>query len=315
MKILFLNRYQNGAERGAEVFIKELSQRLSKNHIVDIFSNRDADSLSKVLKGKYDVVIPVNGRLQSIKISLGRISANYKVIITGHSGKGWDDILNILTKPNVFIALTDSLASWAKKWAWGSRVVKIPNGIDTKKFNPKGEKINIDLPKPIILSVGALFWYKYHNQVIKAVSKLNKGSLLIVGKGPELNNLQSLGDKLLKGRFQIKSIEYKDMPKVYRSCDLFTLPSWDREAFGIVYLEALASGLGIVAPDDETRKEIIGEVGILVNTKDINQYSKALDNALNKNWLKKAVAQAEKFSWEKVARKYEDIIGELVKKV
>ncbi len=314
MKIVFLNRYQNKVERGAEVFVKELSARLSKNHQVDLFTDKDADSISKVLQGRYDLVIPVNGRLQSLKISLARLLGGYKLLITGHSGKGWDDIWNIsIAKPDIFVALTEDMKEWAKKWAWGSKIVKINNGIDLTKFSPQGEKINLDLPRPIILSVGALFWYKHHEKVIEAVSKLDKGSLLIVGEGSLKEELIEKGNKLLKGRFKITSFKYEEMPKVYRSCDLFTLPSWDREAFGIVYLEALSSGLGVVAPNDLSRQEIIAEAGILTNVDDVSLYSQVLTKALGINWKNKARTQAEKFSWETISKEYEEVIMKLKK--
>lgn len=314
MKIVFLNRYQGKVERGAEVFVNELSKRLSKNHIVDVFSNKKADSISKVLKGRYDIVIPVNGRLQSLKVSLAKLIGGYKVLITGHSGKGWDDIWNIaVAKPDTFVVLTDDMADWARRWAWGSLVVKIPNGIDLDKFSPEGEKIKIDLPRPIILSVGALVWYKYHQRAIDAISTIKVGSLLIVGEGSLKSKLEEVAQEKIPGRFMISKFGNEQMPKVYRSCDLFTLPSWDREAFGIVYLEALASGLGVIAPDDLSRKEIVGDGGILVNVDNIPLYSQAIKKALSINWLKKARMQAEKFSWERIAREYESVIRGLKK--
>lgn len=312
LKIVFLNRYQEKIERGAESFIKELTVRLSKKYTVDIFSGKKADALEEIIKGEYDVVIPVNGRLQSLKVSLGRLRGHYKIMITGHSGKGWDDIWNIVVgKPDIFVALTDYMAHWAKKWAWGSKVIKIPNGIDSNKFSPTGQKIFIDLPKPIILSVGALVWYKYHDKVIKAVSKLKQGSVLIVGEGEDREQLEKLGKNFLGNRFKILKFNYEDMPKVYRSVDLFTLPSWSREAFGLVYLEALASGLGVVAPDDLSRREIIGDAGLFVDTHNLVKYTQTLESALKINWQRKATLQAEKFSWEKIANQYEDALSEI----
>lgn len=314
MKIAFLNRHQNKVERGAETFVRELSSRLSNKHQVDVLSGSDADSLQKVLAGKYDIVIPINGRLQSLKISLARLVSRYKLLITGHSGIGRDDIWNIaVVRPDIFVALTDYMAEWAKKWAWGSKIVKIPNGIDLDRFSPAGEKIELDLPKPIILSVGALVWYKYHDRVIKAVSEIKEGSVLIVGEGPLKSNIEQLGKKLLGNRFKICRFNYKDMPKVYRSCDLFSLPSWDREAFGIVYLEAMASGLGVVAPDDQSRREIVGDAGILTDVNNQTEYTKTINSALNIDWSKKARDQAEKFSWDKIAEAYEVLMLSMVK--
>lgn len=309
MKIAILSRYQNRIQRGAENFVSEISKRLSERHEVNILSDRDADNVFQIINSKYDVIIPINGRFQSLKSSIGRIFGKYKLLITGHSGQGWDDILNIaIAKPDIFVALTDYLAKWASGWAWGSKVIKIPNGIDLEKFNPSGSKIRIDLPKPIILSVGALVWYKHHDMVIRVVSKIGTGSVLIVGEGPDKEKLEKLGSKLLENRFKIKNFNYQDMPKVYRSCDLFTLPSWSREAFGIVYLEAMASGLGVVAPDDSPRREIVGSAGLFVDVNILTKYAQAIEQALKIDWSRKARDQAEKFSWGKVANLYEKIM-------
>lgn len=314
MKILFLNRYQEITARGAEIFVLELAKRLSKKYRVDIFSGKKADSIKEVLKGRYDIVIPINGRLQSLRISIARLISNYKMLITGHSGIGRDDIWNIaVCKPDVFVALTEAAANWARNWAWGSKVVKIPNGIDLDKFSPNGEKLKLDLPKPIILSVGALVWYKHHERVIRTVNRLGFGSVLIVGEGDDGKGLESEGKKLLGNNFKILSIPYTDMPKVYRAADLFTLPSWDREAFGIVYLEAMASGIGVVAPDDLSRREIVGNGGLFVNVEDNLKYAESLKKALTINWLKRSRTQAEKYSWDKIANIYEKLMTEMVK--
>ncbi|OGE42617.1 hypothetical protein A3B45_00210 [Candidatus Daviesbacteria bacterium RIFCSPLOWO2_01_FULL_39_12] len=313
MKITFLSRYQDKIQRGAENFVSEISERLSKNHEVNILESDGADDLPAVLAGKYDIVIPINGRFQSLKASLGRIIGKYNLLITGHSGIGRDDIWNLLVKPDVFVALTENQLRWAKKWSWGSKLVKIPNGIDLGRFTPLGKKLDLNLENPIILSVGALVWYKHHERAIKAVSKLSKGSLLIVGDGPLKTQLNQMGKSLLKNRFRIATFPYRDMPKVYRSVDLFTLPSWDREAFGLVYLEAMASGLGVVVPDDSARHEIIRDAGLFVDVADAQKYASTIEKALQTDWSKKARLQAKKFSWDKIAGQYEEVMQTLVK--
>lgn len=308
MKIAFLSRYQGTITRGAEIFVDELTRMLGQGHHIVIYKGKEADNLNNVINNRYDVVIPINGRLQSLRASLGRIQGRYKLLITGHSGIGKDDLWNIaVAKPDVFVALTDYMTKWAKNWAWGSKVIKIPNGIDLRKFKPQGKKIDFNLQRPIILSVGALVWYKYHDKAIKAVANLDKGSLIIVGKGEEEYRLLTLGRKLLGKRFKIMNVAYPEMPSIYRSADIFTLPSWDREAFGIAYLEALASGLAVVAPDDQARKEIIDNVGVLTNVDNFDEYSKALEKALQLKWKDIPRKQAEKFSWDIIAKEYERV--------
>lgn len=314
IKIAFLSRYLNQVHRGAETYVLELSKRLANKFDIEILSGTESDDLSKIISGKYDLVIPTNGRWQAFKASLGRMAGNYKLLVSGQAGIGKDDLWNIIfCLPDFYVAITEYEKSWAKKFAWRTKVVKINNGVDLEKFSLNGKRINFNLPGPIILAVGALEWYKHHELVIEAVAKLKKGSLVIVGSGSQFEKLTRLGNEKLIGRFKIVSYNFKDMPSVYRSADVFTLPSWDRESFGIVYVEAMASGLPIVAPDDPPRQEIVDGAGVLTEVNDINKYTVALEEALDKNWGQLPRQQAEKFSWDKIAGDYEKLIEEMFK--
>ncbi len=102
MKIAFLNRYQNKVSRGAETFVYELSKRLSKNHEVDVIAEIN---YFKLLKKKYDVVIPTNGRLQVIITRKITWLTGGKMVVSGQSGIGWDDRVNLYTFPDTFVAL------------------------------------------------------------------------------------------------------------------------------------------------------------------------------------------------------------------
>ena len=108
-------------------------------------------------------------------------------------------------------------------------------------------------------------------------------------------------------------MDYQEIPAYYRSADLFVLPSWDREAFGIAYIEAMASNLPIVAPDDPPRREIVAEAGILVDVSNTEAYSKAMREALKKDWGDLPRRQAEKFSWGRVADQYNQLFEKLIR--
>jgi glycosyltransferase involved in cell wall biosynthesis len=312
MKIAFLNKYQNNVARGAETFVYELSQRLSKNHEVDVISKINYFNL---LKNKYDLIIPTNGRAQVVITRMVTWLNGSKMVVSGQSGIGWDDKVNLLVMPDVFIALTDKAKNWAKRFNPLVRVEKIPNGVDLNKFSSEGESYKTNLKKPIVLAVGAFTEQKRLDLAISAVSKLKDASLLLVGGGGGLKEkLESEGKRLLGNRFQILSVPFKEMPKIYRSADVFTLPSASSEAFGNVYVEAMASGLPVVATDDEQRREIVGEAGILMEPTNIDEYSKTLQKALDTDWGDGPRKQAEKFSWETIAEKYENLFKTLLNK-
>ncbi|MGD1920759.1 MAG: glycosyltransferase [Pleurocapsa sp.] len=180
----------------------------------------------------------------------------------------------------------------------------IPYGIDSKEFTPLGKSMITGLPKPTILCVAPL--ERCGNSrielAIKAVARMSEGRLLLCGDGCDHDYFQELGDRLLgRERFQIKTFAYAQMPQVYRSANVFTLPS--KEAFlGLAYIEAMACGLPVVATDDSVRRYLIGDGGITCNVTDIDTYAESLQIALDRQWLKqKAQANALRFSWQQIA--------------
>ena len=308
LKLAFLNKYQGKVNRGAETFVKEVSQRLSKNYQVDVIS--DINYLD-LFKKKYDLIIPTNGRFQVILTRLITWLTGGKMIVSGQSGMGWDDRVNLYSFPNYFIPLSSQALKWARKVNPFVKSIYIPNGVDTKKFKPDGVKTNVDLKKPIILCVGALTKTKRINLVIKAVSKLEDASLLIVGKGEEEEKLQVLGTRLLGNRFKIMSFPYERMSEVYRAADVFTLVSESYYSFENVLVEAMATNLPVVANCDPIRKEIVGDGGLLVNPDNTEEYAEALRKVIKTDWRNKPKEQAKKFDWDKIAEKYEELIKDL----
>jgi len=96
---------------------------------------------------KFDVVIPLNGGWQIVLIRILTLFTKAKILISGHAGIGGDDAWNIFFKPDIFIALTSSQKSWANTISPELKVVKIPNGVDLAKFNPKTKPIELNLKK------------------------------------------------------------------------------------------------------------------------------------------------------------------------
>ncbi len=98
---------------------------------------------------------------------------------------------------------------------------------------------------------------------------------------------------------------------MYRSADLFTFSTVPWESFGIVLVEAMASGLPVVATDDPIRREIVGDAGLFVDPIDTDAYAAAIQKALDTDWGNKPRLQAEKFSWDKIAKQYETLFNSL----
>lgn len=307
MKIAFLNKYQEKVNRGAETYVVELSKRLSNKHKVDVISSINYLTL---FKKNYDLVIPTNGRLQVFLIRLITLLRGKKMIVSGQSGIGLDDRLNLYAFPDYFVALTNYAASWAKKINPFVKVVTIPNGVDLNEFKPTKNKKEGKIKT--VLAVGAFTKEKRHDLTIKAVARLKNVKLIIAGSGGNMEDeINKLGDKLLKDRIEIISVKHNKMPQIYQKADVFVYPTVPCESFGIAMVEAMASGLPVVVNNDPIRKEIVGDAGILVDPEDTDTYGKAIQESIEIDWKDIPRIQAEKFSWENIARKYEDVLTKI----
>lgn len=309
MKIAFLNSTFGKVFRGGETFTGELAKSLGGlGHEVRVFGGfREFwDS-----KEKPDILIPVNGRWQVILSKIWCLFNNKKIIISGQSGLGIDDRINLWSLPDCFVALSDFQMQWSKKINPFVRFEKISNGVDLDKFSPKGAKIETLLKKPIILIVSALTLEKRIDLAIKAVSKIKNVSLLIVGKGEKEKELLELGNKLLPGRFEIRSFPFDQMPQVYRAADLFVFSTVPWESFGIVMLEAMATNLPVVVSDDPIRKEIVGNAGFTVDVTDTNLFAQKIKEALEKDWGNVPQERAKLFSWDNIAKQYDEVFKRL----
>lgn len=263
------------------------------------------------VKYKYDVVIPTNGGWQVLLLRIITWIYGKKMIVQGNAGIGRDDYWQLLLKPDIFVAISPQGYLWAKKKAPKVNSIYIPYGVDSDLFQ-KTLPIQIPLKKPIILCVSALLEYKRVELLIKAVEKISNASLLIIGHGPLEKQIQELGNKLLGDRFLLKTnINHNELIRYYKGADIFSLPSKSSEAFGIVYVEAMAAGLSVVAPDDLNRREIIADAGILVDPENTTAYAEALKKCLSLNLHDNCLKQARKFDWDIIIESYKRILSNI----
>lgn len=267
----------------------------------------------KVTRGKYDLVIPMNGGWQTAMYRLFSKLRNFKVLIPASAGIGRDDAWNLLWKPDIFVALTGAEQKWANRFAPEVNKTLIPNGVDLSRFNPKVDPKKIGLSKPIVICAAALDSYKRVDLTIRAVAKSKNLSLMLLGDGEARGAIDALGKRLLGQRYLRLLVPHNEIPRYFRSGSVFTLVS-KTEAFGTSYIEAMACNLPIVATYDSSRQEIIGDAGILTNPEDVDQYSKDLMLAVSVNYRNRPYNQALKFSWNKIAEKYQKVITNLLKR-
>lgn len=207
-----------------------------------------------------------------------------KIVCTAHSthegGKLYDwayRITNSLSQINTTISKAATHRFISEKVFRKNNTYTIYNGIDTDIFAPDTlDKVHTE---PFTwLAVGRLVETKDYPTLLLAFSKLSKSELLIVGKGPLLENLQMQVERIgIKNRVKFLGVR-TDIEKLYRQVDGFVLSS-EWEGYGLVVAEAMASGLPVVATDSGGPGEIIGSEGInglLVPIKDPDALSQAM---------------------------------------
>lgn len=176
-----------------------------------------------------------------------------------------------------------------------TEMVKIAPGIDTAHFIPqpdamqKRKELGLQ-DKKIIISVGRLVHRKGQDNLIQAMpavlKKIPNAHLLLVGEGPYKKHLEKLVMRLsLKQNVTFAGrIMYDRLPSYLSAADLFAMPSRSRffglevEGLGIVYLEASACGIPVVAGNSGGAPDAVleGVTGLCVDGTNIEQITAAI---------------------------------------
>lgn len=193
----------------------------------------------------------------------------------------------------------------------------VPNGVDVKRFAPgDGDRLALGLPEgmPIVLMVSALMDTKRVVEGIRSVAKVPDVLLVVAGDGELRREADEAGAALLGDRYRRITLPFEQMPNLYRCADVFLHMSMF-ESFGNVYVEALATGLPVVAHDSEVTRWILGDHGELVDTTDEDATADAIKRSFGRGGESERVAAAALFSWQSAARQFREFAVQVVDRV
>lgn len=198
---------------------------------------------------------------------------------------------------------------------------EIPFGVDTNKFEPAINKTTN--MQPTILFVGGLdkaHYFKGVDILLEAASIIpNKNWVLkIVGRGDLVPIYKKQAEKLKISNkvFFLDNISNENLPKIYQQADIFVLPSINKnEAFGLVLLEAMATGLPLIASDLPGVRKVFedGQEGFLFKSGEKEALAKKIESLLNdskqriKMGLKARELALAKYDFSKVEKKIIEI--------
>lgn len=233
----------------------------------------------------------------------------------------------LLSNSDLIIASTKSyIKASATLNDYSDKLEVIPSGVNPSIYSTDvslkiKEKYNIPFESSIVLFVGALEEYKGIDYLIEAFGEVltfdPKCYLIIVGTGSILEKLKKQASTLNIDKKVIFAGYVKDeeKPHYYASCDVFVLPSIsEKEGFGIVQLEAMASAKPVICTDLPGVREVDDKrvCSICVPPKDKVKLYEAIVSILNDSSLRlKLGTNARKlvygnYTWDKIAEKIEE---------
>jgi phosphatidylinositol alpha-1,6-mannosyltransferase len=233
----------------------------------------------------------------------------------------------VLNSASVVLPLSSYLAEAVRGLVPEHRAVRIlPPGVDTDRFQPPPEQTVS--PNPRILFVSRVVARKGAETLIRAMgqilSKHPNARAVFVGGGPEryihyLKHIARAENAQWSVSFE-GSQPWHRLPPFYSSADVFAVPTHERlggletEGFGMVYLEAAASGLPVVAGNSGGVADAVidGETGFIVDGRDPAQVADAIQRLLDdpEKAVQMGVAgrrrAVDEFSWDVIAARFRE---------
>jgi glycosyltransferase involved in cell wall biosynthesis len=199
------------------------------------------------------------------------------------------------------------------------RSALIPNGVDIDRFRRgASDRAGFGLPvdRPVVLMVSALVESKRVLEGMRAVSRLPDPFLVVAGDGPLRTDVDRLAAQILPGRFLRGVFPHERMPDLYRCADVFLHPALF-ESFGNVYVEALCTGLRVVAHDNDLTRWIFDGHGSLVDAASEHALASAVKSALDDGHTgsaERAAFARAKYSWKEIASLYRSFFREVLQR-
>jgi len=287
----------------------------------------------------YDIIHALDGWPYGVMAALGSLGLKKKLVITAIGTGAIQPLYNFWKRPllkwayrkaDAVTAVSNNTKKEILKVMPDLQIGVINHGVDSEKFKNQNSKFKIiEDYKPYILSVGALKKRKGLDYSVQALAEIAQHfpdlKYVIVGDGPEKENLQLLitNYQLQKRVIFLKNLSEQELVALYKNAELFILlPQDDHkdiEGFGLVFLEAAAAGLPVVATKDSSAEDAIldGKNGFLVPAKDSQKIAEALSKILSDPQLKKELSEnslefAKSMNWEKVAKQYLNIYEDVI---
>ena len=222
-------------------------------------------------------------------------------------------------KIDVRIAVSRVAEESVAKYFPGEYVI-VPNGIDVERFRPDLEPLaHLRDSGPVVLFVGRMEPRKGVKYLVLAwervLREVPEARLVLVGDGPYRAYYRSLVPPRAQDRVVwVGAVDPEELPRYYASADVCCFPATGGESFGIVLLEAMATGKPVVASDISGYRQVMeeGREGLFARPEDPEDLARALVTLLRSPRLREEMGRAGRekalgYSWDRVAARVEEL--------
>ncbi|MEA2339508.1 MAG: hypothetical protein QOE82_3515 [Thermoanaerobaculia bacterium] len=195
------------------------------------------------------------------------------------------------------------------------KIAVVPELIDLDSWQRALSEAPGEEGPPRILTVAHLYPRKGVDTLLRAFANVSADAILrIVGTGPERGHLEQLAQTLnISARTHfLGHLPFAGLVAEYRNATIFALPT-EQEGFGIVFLEAMASSLPIIATRVAAVPEVVTD-GLLVDLGDEAALTQSIERLLGDATLRERLgnagrARVDQFAADVVARQFLEAIG------
>jgi phosphatidylinositol alpha-1,6-mannosyltransferase len=213
----------------------------------------------------------------------------------------------------------------------GVRMEQLAPGVDTEMFRPDVASMRAKVglaDRPVVVCVSRLVARKGQDTLIRALPSIRQrvpdAALLLVGGGPYQSTLERIArENGVEGNVVITgSVPWPELPSYYAAGDVFAMPcrtrrgGLDVEGLGVVYLEAAAAGLPVVAGNSGGAPDAVldGETGVVVEGASVPAVAAAVGDLLSDPARAQGMGKngrawvEEKWRWETVAARLQGFL-------
>lgn len=316
--------------------IEELPEKLTyKTTAAGSLLNYGSEFLKHTFakRGSYDLVICGHINLVPFAVvAAKRLNVPFVLII--HGIDAWENperpfLKNALTHVDYIVSVSEFTKEKFLQWSGFDRnnITVIPNCIELDKFEtgPKPQYLKnrylLEDEHKIILTLGRLAGReraKGFDEILEVLPDLlsEKPDIryMIAGDGPDRQRLEQKANQLGVSEEVIFAgyVPEEEKADHYRLSDVFAMPGRG-EGFGIVYLEAMACGIPVIASTADASREAVlnGDIGEVTNPNDPESIKKSIHKFLGKE--KKVPVRLKFFSFEQFCKRWKNFLEESVK--